>query len=92
LKQVAERYLPESLIRRKKSGFGLPMRSWFQKELQPIAYDLLGEARLKRQGLFDSTTPSRWLREHREMTADHSAKLYSLMTFQLWLEQLGVQV
>ncbi len=86
LKSVAERTLPKQIVRRRKAGFGLPLRDWFVKDLQPMASDLLASDRLKRQGLFDSEKPSQWLREHRELKADHCTKLYTMMTLQLWLD------
>ena len=90
LKAVAEKYLPHDLIYRKKSGFGLPLKDWFLKDLQPMAQELLSESRLRKQGLFDPAVPASWLKEHREMAADHSMKLYSLMTFQIWCDVFGI--
>jgi len=87
LKKVASRHLPTAIVQRKKAGFGLPLRDWFQHELQPMAFELLGEERLRAQGLFEPSVPSRWLREHRERSADHSMKLFSLVSFQLWWER-----
>ncbi len=87
LKAVAKKYLPPEIVYRKKAGFGLPLRNWFLKDLQPLASELLSEDRLRRQGLLNPSVPARWLKEHREMTADHCMKLYSLMTFQLWLDE-----
>jgi len=86
LKIAARKELPRKIIDRKKTGFGLPIRDWFLRDLQPMAQDLLSESRLKRQGLFRPEVVARWLKEHREMTADHGMKIYSLMTFQLWCE------
>ena len=86
LKSVAERTLPPAITRRRKEGFGLPLRDWFVRDLQPMASDLLSPDRLRRQGFFKPEQPMQWLREHRELKADHCTKLYALMTFQLWLE------
>jgi asparagine synthase (glutamine-hydrolysing) len=87
LKSVARSWLPPAVVSRPKAGFGLPLRQWFLDELQPMAADLLAPERLRRQGLLDPDLPSLWLREHREKRADHCMRLYSLMTFQLWLDR-----
>jgi asparagine synthase (glutamine-hydrolysing) len=34
LKKVAEKYLPQEIINRKKKGFAMPILKWFQKDLQ----------------------------------------------------------
>ena len=92
LKSLAEKYLPSPIIFRKKAGFGLPLRDWFMKDLQPLARDLLSESHLKKQGLFHPSLPTQWLDEHRDRKADHCMKLYSLMTFQLWMESFQVSL
>ncbi|MBY0372163.1 asparagine synthase (glutamine-hydrolyzing) [bacterium] len=91
LKAVAEQTLPTAITRRRKAGFGLPLRDWFVRDLQPMAADLLAPGRLQRQGLLNPELPMQWLKEHREMRADHCTKLYTLMTLQLWLEHHGLE-
>lgn len=88
LKLFSEKRLPPEIIHRKKSGFGLPLKDWFLDELQPMAHELLTSSVARR--LFDSTIIERWLSQHREKTADHSFKLYNLMTLCLWCEKFGV--
>ncbi len=90
LKNVADKYLPREVVHRKKAGFGLPLRDWFLNDLQPMASDLLSEERLRRQGLLDPKVPARWLDEHKRMVAEHCMKLYSLMTFQIWIDQFDL--
>ena len=87
LKHVAEKVLPKEVIHRKKTGFGLPIKDWFINDLWGLANDLLSESRLKRKGLFEAPVIQKWLKEHREMQADHSMKLYSLITFELWSDR-----
>jgi asparagine synthase (glutamine-hydrolysing) len=49
LKEVCHSYIPESLMRRPKMGFGIPVRDWMRKELkfffdnEFFSDDLLGE-------------------------------------------------
>ena len=92
LKEVANKTLPRRIVHRRKAGFGLPLKDWFLHDLQPLAQELLSESRLRQQGIFQPELPARWLREHREMAADHCMKLYNLMTFQLWLDAFGVTI
>lgn len=86
LKRTAGQYLPDRILNRPKAGFGIPLRQWMRNELHPMAGDLLSPERLRRQGWLDPDAPHRLLEEHRTQQADHSMKLYSLMTLQLWLD------
>ncbi len=92
LKLFAEQTLPRELIYRKKTGFGIPLRDWLLKDLQPMAEDLLGESRIRKQNLFQPAVLANYLKEHRNKVADHSAKIYSLMTLQLWMERNEVSI
>ena len=92
LKELAQRSLPHKIIHRPKTGFGLPLRDWFLKDLQPMARDLLSAERLQSQGLYNAELPEKWLKEHSSKKADHCMKLYTLMTLQLWIDEFEVQV
>jgi asparagine synthase (glutamine-hydrolysing) len=76
--------LPEAILRRRKSGFSVPIASWLRHELAPVARDLLDAGRLRRQGLFRPEPVERLLDEHAAATADHSRALWALLMFQLW--------
>jgi asparagine synthase (glutamine-hydrolysing) len=90
LKKIAEKYLPSEIIHRKKTGFGLPVRDWLIHDLQPLAQELLSPQRLESQNLFNPKLVDHWLKEHRYRRADHSAKIYLMMTLQLWIDQFEV--
>lgn len=91
MKSFSESILPAQIIHRRKSGFGIPLRDWLLKDLQQLTSDLLSESRLAQHGLFNPAVVSRLLKEHREKNVDHTMKLYSLMTFQLWYETFNVR-
>ena len=86
LKAVAKKYLPLDIVRRRKTGFGLPLDDWMREDLQLMARDLLART----SDLFDQAVITRWLDEHRAKKANHGMKLYSLMSFQLWREAFSV--
>jgi len=50
LRELARRYLPESVSRAPKRGFEVPLGEWLKCELRSLAHDLL----LSRNGLLDS--------------------------------------
>jgi asparagine synthase (glutamine-hydrolysing) len=82
LKQAFATVLPPETTERGKTGFGVPLDSWFRDELRPMAEDLLlgGPDR----GLFRRDTLERLLREHSERRADHGHRLWCLCALELW--------
>jgi asparagine synthase (glutamine-hydrolysing) len=82
LKQAFATVLPPETTERGKTGFGVPLDSWFRDELRPMAEDLLlgGPDR----GLFRRDTLERLLREHSKRRADHGHRLWCLCALELW--------
>lgn len=91
LKRVAARILPREIVHRKKTGFGLPVRDWLRKDLRPLAQELLDPALLREQALFNPELVQGWMNEHARGTRDHSARLFLLMSFQMWMRTSGVR-
>jgi len=79
--------LPENVLRRRKSGFSVPVASWLRAELSPLAHDLLAPTRLRRQGIFDPAVVGRLLQEHQVVAADHARVLWALVMFQAWCDR-----
>lgn len=86
LKKAVAPILPPQVIRRKKQGFTVPVASWLNGRLNPMARDLLAPDRIKKQGLFDPAHVQKLLAEHETGKANHDKMLWTLLTFQLWSE------
>lgn len=86
LKQVLFRYIPKELIERPKMGFAIPLHDWLRTSLKDWAEALLDENLLRQQGFFH-TEPIRkmWL-EHLSGKYNHQDHLWSILMFQLWLQ------
>ncbi len=85
LKQLAERYLPHSLIYRNKQGFGVPIEDWFRKELRPAFEQLVLQG--KQQLIpIDYQYVARIFGEHAERKQDHTHRLWSLYVFHVWAQ------
>jgi len=84
LKRYALRYLPESIVHRKKRGLSVPLPGWLRGPLYEWAEsrlrsDLLGEAGVDRQAALEL------LEEHRRRKADHARALWTLIVLSEWL-------
>ncbi len=85
LKKVMRGKLPDAIIDRPKKGFGIPLSGWLRKELKPMCEELLSSERIKREGYFDALYVERLKHEHMRGHANHRKLLWTLMVFQMWL-------
>jgi len=84
LKAAMEDLLPNEVIYRPKSGFGVPLRHWLRNELHELLEDTLSEASLKRRGLFEPAAVQRLLEQDRAGMIDAAYTLLSLVCIELW--------
>lgn len=87
LKKVAERYLPNEVIYRPKTGFGVPLREWIQNDLKPYIDDTLSEDNINKYGVFNYKTVKRMLDENNSGKQDYAYPILCLLMIQSWLKQ-----
>ena len=72
------------ILRRPKTGFGAPHRSWLVGQLRPMVEDLLSEERIRTRGLFDPAAVQRLLRDNAAGREDNAFRIWALLTLELW--------
>jgi asparagine synthase (glutamine-hydrolysing) len=87
LKKSMEPYLPRDLLYRNKMGFSVPLADWFRGPLQERVRELTHGGHLEDSGMFDVSFLKRIETEHRKKLKDHSTLLWSLLTFERFLEK-----
>jgi asparagine synthase (glutamine-hydrolysing) len=87
LKRAAGRLLPESIVWRKKAGFGAPVRSWLRNDLVEMSEELLGARGLGQRGWFEPAGIARLKDDFMSGRRDYSLQLWQLMSLELWLRQ-----
>jgi asparagine synthase (glutamine-hydrolysing) len=94
LKETLRTLLPDSILNRRKQGFGVPLGTWFRGGLTDLFSDVLQSPRTKQRGYFEPAFVSRLLREHLGGGRDHTLRLWQLLVFELWhrhyLDTVGV--
>ena len=90
LKKAVENLLPKNILHRPKKGFGIPIAAWLKGRLNPLMHELLDETRLKNQGLFNEKFVQKLISEHEKNIASHHKQLWTLLLFQLWLDNFPV--
>jgi len=83
-KALAKEWLPRQVLYREKRGFSMPLARWLREELRPMLVDLLGESALRDQPYLEPQAVQRMIDEHLSGRANHAARLWPLLVFQLW--------
>ncbi len=85
LKKYAGRYLPRSVVHRRKRGLSVPLGVWLRGPLHAWARSRLAGDALQDAGV-DSVAALRLLSEHCSRARDHARALWTLVVLSEWLE------
>ncbi len=85
LKEYALRYLPRSIVQRRKRGLSVPLAAWLRGPLRSWAADRLSDGALESVGISRQGAQSVF-QEHLERRADHGRALWTLIVLSFWLE------
>ncbi len=84
LKDAFEWAVPKNYFNSPKSGFEIPLGSWFRNELKSSLLNYLSEDSLSVHGLINAKYTRVILSEHLSGSYDHSWKLWTIYCFQKW--------
>lgn len=84
LKRAMEGILPQDVIYRPKTGFGVPLRAWIHGPLKSLLQDLLSAETIRKRGLFEPAAVAQLLNDDKAGHADHAYSILSLMCIELW--------
>jgi len=91
VKRVARKYLPDEVVYRRKSGFGVPLGAWLRDGggLGRVASRVFDAG--AGEGILDEQRMHELWSEHRSGRKDHSEILWTTMNFLIWRERFSVQ-
>jgi asparagine synthase (glutamine-hydrolysing) len=84
LKRALRGLLPDSILKRPKKGFGIPVAQWFRGPLKEQMLSVLSPERLARKGFFDPSAVALLIHDHLEGRRDNRKQLWTLFAFELW--------
>ena len=90
LRRLGERLLPRSTARRRKMPFYVPVEQYFQqKPFVEMMDDLLGEASVRRRGIFRPEAVAQLRRSLHDREFLLVKQAFSLMTLELWFRHFA---
>ncbi len=90
LKDLAHDLIPPEVIRRPKTGFGMPIKHWFRKDMETMACDVLLTPSARSAAFFQTSAVRRIITDHQRGMRDLSRKIWSLLVFEQWCRRFGV--
>jgi asparagine synthase (glutamine-hydrolysing) len=87
LKKALRGLLPDSIIDRKKHGFGVPVGAWFRGDLAAYVQAVLLSERAASRGLFSTDAVRAMLNAHQSEEADLGHALWTLLIFEMWMQR-----
>jgi len=84
LRRAFASMLPSETVARRKTGFGIPLGTWFRGPLREVAGDLLLGERARQRGQLRPDAVARLLAEHAAGKQDHGHRLWCLLVLELW--------
>jgi asparagine synthase (glutamine-hydrolysing) len=84
VRQVLYQHVPQDLVDRPKTGFGIPIDDWLRGPLKSWASDLLSPARLRAQNLFNPGRVESRMAEHMSGRHNHGNWLWNVLMAQAW--------
>lgn len=83
-KKALKDFLPESIIGRRKMGFGVPLDQWFRGHLSEFLRDILLSRRAEERGYFKRAAIEGLIDAHVGGGSDHQYRLWNLLMLELW--------
>lgn len=87
LKEAFRSMLPQSLYRRPKAGFEIPISRWLRTDMAFLIDQHLNFARLRGQGIFDAGLVKTLVAEFIGGGRDNAWLLWNLIVFQSWYDR-----
>ena len=87
VKQVARRYLPVSIVDRRKVGFRVPLDAWFRDGLEDFAWDTLTSEGSLACTIFDQKQVRQLLERHRAGRLNEEIRIWTLLCLEVWYEE-----
>ena len=87
LRRAMKDVLPEAILTRRKMGFPVPLGAWLRGRHRGVLDEYVTSERARARGIFNAEFVGRLAAEHAAGVRDHSARLWALVNFEVWLRR-----
>ncbi len=87
LRRLVTKWLPASVLQKRKQGFAIPKVRWFREDHRQMTADILLDARALHRGYFRPDAVRRLLSHHAAGGRDYSNWIWCLLVLELWFRQ-----
>jgi asparagine synthase (glutamine-hydrolysing) len=84
LKKSMEQRIPESILRRKKMGFPVPLTEWLSEGFGDVFHSILLSDQAKDRNVFNQAFVDQLLSEHVRGSRNHTDALWTIFGFEIW--------
>jgi asparagine synthase (glutamine-hydrolysing) len=84
LKKLAINYLPNSIVYRKKKGFGIPIGQWFNSFLKSELEDIIRNPNSFIHNFFSMSFTNKIMKNHFQQKYDNRKLLWTLFVIENW--------
>jgi asparagine synthase (glutamine-hydrolysing) len=91
LRELMRGKLPETVLKRKKTGFDIPTHDWFRGALRQLLMDTVTPKAIAATGIFDVRAIETLIRDHMERRINAGYHLWGLLTLFLWMKRWKVE-
>jgi asparagine synthase (glutamine-hydrolysing) len=87
LKRAARGSVPDEIIRRRKTGFGAPVRTWMRELSGEVLRDCLSRQSIESRGLLNADEVRKMQSTLRRGWSDQALQLWAVVVLELWARQ-----
>jgi asparagine synthase (glutamine-hydrolysing) len=92
LRRLMKSKLPQSVLRRPKTGLDIPTHDWLRGPLRAFLEDTLSPEAVKQTGLFRPEAIAGLIQDHMGRRANLGFHLWGLMILFLWMKHWNIQI
>jgi asparagine synthase (glutamine-hydrolysing) len=86
-KKLAERYLPDEIIYRKKKGFYIPRNEWYKTEVGTMLKEKILSEKGEFSKLINTKAVAKMFDDHKSNKYNYEDQIYSIMNLYYWYKQ-----
>lgn len=89
LRKVAEKYLPQDIMKRSKTGFGGSIRKWVMESWHEKILERIHDKQFEESGIFNKKEVLQLIEDNRNSKIDGSYTIFSILAIDSWLKQFS---